>query len=83
MKKRMERYDYSDNIYLELNTKNLSNLYERSKRELDDFRELFHWDKKDKIDILEDLMKTEEETSDKEMRVVFLEICYINRIDPK
>ena len=44
MKKKMERYDYSDNILTELNCQNLSNFYERSKKELEDFRDLFNWD---------------------------------------
>jgi len=44
MKKKMERYDYSDNILTEVNCQNLSNFYERSKKELEDFRDLFNWD---------------------------------------
>ena len=45
MQKRMERYDYSDNVYEEFDCQNLSNLYERSVKELEDFWELFNWDK--------------------------------------
>ena len=45
MQKRMERYDYSDNVYVEFDCQNLSNLYERSVKELEDFWELFNWDK--------------------------------------
>ena len=41
----MERADYSENIYQEMSTDNLSNFYERTKRELKDFWELFQQDK--------------------------------------
>lgn len=44
-KKRMERADYSENVYQEFSTENLSNFYERSKREIKDFWELFQQDK--------------------------------------
>jgi hypothetical protein len=40
-KKRFERPDYSDNIIGEMNAENLSNFYERSKRELEDFWDIF------------------------------------------
>ena len=41
----MERADYSENIYQEMSTDNLSNFYERTKRDLKDFWELFQQDK--------------------------------------
>jgi hypothetical protein len=40
-KKRQSRPDYSENIIQEFNTENLSNFYERSKRELNDFWGIF------------------------------------------
>ena len=45
LQKRMQRFDYSDNILIELNTQNLSNFYERSKKEIEDFWDVFHFDK--------------------------------------
>ena len=55
MKKKMERYDYSDNILTEVNCQNLSNFFERSKKELEDFRDLFNWDTE-----INDLLNDEE-----------------------
>lgn len=43
-KKKAEKLDYSENILNELSPENLSNFYERAKRELDEFRGLFHID---------------------------------------
>ena len=41
---RLARKDYSENILKEFNTENLSNFYDRCKRELTDFWELFQYD---------------------------------------
>lgn len=40
--KKKQRNDYADNILEELSCENLSNFYERSKKELQDFRDLFN-----------------------------------------
>ena len=40
--KKKNRNDYSENILEELSCENLSNFYERSKKELQDFRDLFN-----------------------------------------
>jgi len=39
--KRLDRPDYSDNIIEEFSCDNLSNFYERCKRELEDFWDIF------------------------------------------
>ena len=42
MQARRERPDYSENIYSEFDCENLSNFYDRAKKELNDFKDLFN-----------------------------------------
>ena len=42
--KKLKRADYSDNILLELSCENLSNFYQRCKRERVEFWEIFRWE---------------------------------------
>ena len=72
-KKRQERPDYSDNIIEEFTTENLSNFYERCKRELEDFWELFQLDSEIGEEILEP-------KSTSPYRTLFLETLYTYRI---
>ena len=72
-KKKYARFDYSEDMLVELNTLNLSHFYERSKRELDDFRDLFHQTKKIGPDLTDP-------SSTSPMRVIFEELCYLMRV---
>lgn len=69
----MERYDYSENILVEMNCQNLCNFYERAKRELDDFLDFFHMDSPIDGTLLD-------EASKHPLRTFFCEICYVNRL---
>jgi len=90
LKARRERPDYSENILKEMNTENLSNFYERSKKELADFRDIFNLEPDQeigdelldpKIDPKSPDPKDKEKEKEKEaMRTVFLEICFMSRI---
>ena len=90
LKARRERPDYSENILKEMNTENLSNFYERSKKELADFRDIFNLEPNHeigdelldpKIDPKSPDPKDKEKEKEKEaMRTVFLEICFMSRI---
>ena len=72
-KKRLERPDYSDNIIQELSTENLSNFYERSKRELQDFWEIFQYHQ----EIGEELLSPDSKSP---YRTLFLETLYSYRV---
>jgi len=72
-KKKADKPDYSDNILNELSPENLSNFYERAKRELDEFRGLFHIDKEIGPELTDP-------SSEHPRRVAFQEICYLNKI---
>lgn len=69
----MERPDYSDNIIMEFSTDNLSNFYERSKRELHDFWEFFQYNK-----LIDDELLCPNSTSP--YRTLFLETLYTIRV---
>lgn len=74
-KKKLKRADYSDNILSELSCENLSNFYQRCKRERQDFWEIFRWDE----DIGDELLTDNfEEFADH--RTLFLETLYTYRI---
>lgn len=88
IKKRMERFDYSENILIEFNMENLSNFYERAKRELEDFRQLFRTNGpfpdymlKDKLhESTLHLDDTNPKKKNHVMRDVFNELCYKYRV---
>lgn len=56
-----------------MDPQNLSNFYERAKRELDDFYGLFHWSEEIGPELTDP-------SSDHPMRVIFEETCYLNKI---
>lgn len=66
MQARRERPDYSENIYNEFDCENLSNFYDRAKKELTDFRDLFNLEPNEEID--EELLNPD---SNHPMRIVF------------
>jgi len=74
-RKRKERSDYSENMIRELNIENLDNLYKRSIRELEDFLDLFNLEKNELIN--SDLL---DPSGVHEKKIVFTEICFLNRI---
>ena len=67
------RPDYSDNILKEFTALNLSNFYERSKREFEDFLDIFQMEDP----IGEDILHPNGENP---YRVLFLETLYTYRI---
>lgn len=67
------RPDYSDNIIKEFTASNLSNFYERSRRELEDFLDIFQLEGLIDEAILSPL-------SDSPYRILFLETLYHHRI---
>lgn len=70
---RLARKDYSENILKEFNTENLSNFYDRCKRELTDFWELFQYD--------QEIYKEDLKDSNKDpFSVLFKETLYQYRI---
>lgn len=73
--KKLKRADYSDNILLELSCENLSNFYQRCKRERLEFWEIFRWDKE-----IGDELLTDDFEEFKELRTLFLETLYTYRI---
>ena len=72
---RQKRPDYSDNILLELSCENLSNFYQRSKKERSDFWEIFQWDKE-----IDDKLLTDDFPDYKDYRTLFLETSYTYRL---
>jgi len=88
IKKRMERFDYSENILIEFNMENLSNFYERAIRELEDFRQLFRTNGPFPDYMIKDLLHPDtlhmDDTNPKKknhvMRDVFNELCYKYRV---
>lgn len=68
--KRIQRPDYSENIYKEFQVQSLSNFYERAKKEVDDFWDIFKWNR----EIKDDLLATDEQL--KNHRILFQETCY-------
>jgi hypothetical protein len=75
MEARRDRPDYSENIYNEFNCENLSSFYERAKKELADFRDVFNLEPNETIG--PELLDPE---SQNPMRTVFQEICFMSRI---
>ena len=73
--KKLKRADYSDNILSELSCENLSNFYQRCKRERQDFWEIFRWEGEIGPELLTDDF---EEFVDH--RTLFLETLYTYRI---
>ena len=71
--KKKKRPDYSDNIIKEFTAVNLSNFYERSKRELDDFLDIFQLNHVIDKEILSP-------QSESPYRILFLETLYTYRI---
>lgn len=88
IKKRMERFDYSENILIEFNMENLSNFYERAIRELEDFRQLFRTNGPFPDYMIKDLLHpdtlhmdvTNPKKKNHVMRDVFNELCYKYRV---
>lgn len=91
--KKKQRNDYADNILEELSCENLSNFYERSKKELQDFRDLFNLKPNEEISSISASKKGDEfgdnkhtcdheEKECKKMFQVFQEICYLMRMKP-
>lgn len=72
---RQKRPDYSDNILLELSCENLSNFYQRSKKERSDFWDIFQWDKE-----IDDKLLTDDFPDYKDYRTLFLETSYTYRL---
>lgn len=70
---RLKRLDYSNNMIKEMNTENLSNFYDRSKRELLDFWDIFQYNK----EIDDELLDVK---NDSPFRVLLLETLYSYRI---
>lgn len=66
MQARKERHDYSENIYNEFDCENLSNFYDRAKKELTGFRDLFNLESHEEID--DELLDPD---SNHPMRIVF------------
>lgn len=58
---------------MEFSPENLGKFYERSIRELQDFRRIFYWNKEIGYEIFSP-------DSKHPMRTIFKEVCYINRI---
>ena len=52
--KKLKRADYSDNILSELSCENLSNFYQRCKRERQEFWDIFRWEKEIGDELLTD-----------------------------
>lgn len=78
MELRKRRPDYSENILKELNALNLSNFYERSIKELADFKDIFNVDAHEDMDALfQPVGPDQEETL---MQKQFREICYMSRL---
>jgi len=73
--KQLKRADYSGNILEELSCENLSNFYQRCKRERQEFWEIFVWDREIGAELLTDDF---EEFADH--RTLFLETLYTYRI---
>lgn len=71
--KKAERADFSNNFLRELSPLNLSNFYQRAKRELEEFRGLFHWNSEIGPELIDP-------KSTHPMRVIFEETCYLNKI---
>lgn len=59
----------------EMNTENLANFYKRSKKELNDFWDIFQWDC-----VIDDQLLSEK-TENPNHRMLFLETCYTYRVD--
>ena len=70
---RMQRADYSENCLLEFSIKALDQFYQRAKKELLDFWDIFHLYEEFPDDMISPNSKSH-------LRVHFLEICFINRI---
>ena len=74
MKKR-ERADYSENILAELNMEYLGKFYERAKKELNDYLDVFALTTNDMITV--ELL---DPNNTSKMAELFLEVCYVSRI---
>lgn len=74
-KKRLNKPDYSDNFFKELNIENLDSFYQRSQREYEDFKAYFK--------INEQTNKHQFNNEAKRphpLRVDFLELCYMSGV---
>ena len=76
MQIRREKPDFSENILAEFDCLNLSNFYERAKKELVDFLDIFNLGPDDFIDY--DLLEPDGEHPKK---IMFQEICFMSRIN--
>lgn len=75
---RKMRPDYSDNLIQEFDAHNLSLWYLRSKKDLDDLLDTFNLETHHEID---DRLTTP--LGDHEMKTVFLELCFLYRLNPE
>jgi len=75
---RKKRPDYSDNIIQEFDCHNLSLWYMRSKKDKDDLLDTFNLELDDEIN---DTLTTP--LGDHEMKTVFLELCFLYRLNPE
>lgn len=76
--KQQNRPDYSDNILMELSCENLSNFYQRCKKERMDFWEIFQWNREIGDELLTDNYGGEGLYDDH--RTLFRETLYTYRI---
>ena len=72
---KVKRADYSDNFLMELSCENLSNFYQRCKRERQEFWDIFRWDREIGAELLTDNFEEHAEH-----RTLFLETLYTYRI---
>lgn len=75
---RKRRPDYSENILKELNALNLSNFYERSIKELVDFKDIFNIEAHEDMEPLFQPVGPDQEESP--LQKSFREICYMSRL---
>jgi len=75
---RKKRPDYSDNIIQEFDCANLSLWYLRSKKDLDELLDTFNLEPYHEIN---DSLTTP--LGDHEMKTVFLELCFLYRLNPE